>query len=356
VPLPEYGNSILRAGEYVIDVYLWADASDLMPRQQNASASFEFSTVLLDTPLPEIPEAPSSPISPISDTYIYFDSPPEDLLYLGYVPLQHLLTQSKGHPWYSSYLYDNHYYYVEGFPYLGYRFEQGLLSASWLTADADPRLLYSATSNNPSDYNYFSISTPLSDSYQPVNGLGEFGPPVGLDANGGMVEISASYSVLGNQTWGSAYGFMLRIDVDDGGAVIQHSASGPITTISSFESGKPLSAGSYFFGVVADPQSMPSGLIPDFPWWQGGSGSVSLNVTRIQPPAPNPPPKVTNSFRSSGNFTLQWADQFNRAVHVQRSTNLSSTNWQTVRSNVSTKTFTDTNPPTGSAFYRLLVP
>lgn len=368
VPLPEHGNSILRAGEYIIDVYLWVDTSDLIPRQQHASASFEFSTVLLDSPLPAIPEPPSSPVSPNSDTYIYYDSLPEDSPYYGNVPYQFrwLLDQSKGHPWHSSYFYDNHYYYVEGYPFLGYKFTQGLLNSNWLNPSADRRLFYSApSSDNPytySSYGGLRISTPDGGFYQPDGSWDEYGP-LGLDANGGSANISVSYGVAGNQTWGSSYGFMVRIDVDDKGAVVSHAEppSGLHYTISNFEMGQPLSSGSYFFGIVADPNSMPPYLPPDsppdsYPYFQGGGGSISLNVSRPPKPTPNPPLKVTNAFRANGDFTLQWADELNRAVHVQRSTDLSSTNWQTIRSNVSTKVFTDTNTPTGSAFYRLLVP
>jgi hypothetical protein len=370
VPLPEHGDAILRAGEYIIDVYLFADTFDLTPRRQNASASFNFSTMSIDTPLPAIPGPPSSPIGLGSDTYIYYDSLPEDSPYLEYIPYEFrgLVALSKGHPWYSSYLYNNHYYYVEGFSFLGYRFTQGLVNTNWLSPSADPRIFYSAPSTdtqNPSasfTYGGLQVSTPNGGFYQPDGSFGE-NAPFGLDANGGSANISASYSVGGNQTWGSAYGFMVRIDVDDQGAVVSYAEppTGLHYTISNFEMGQPLTSGSYFFGIVADPNSMPPYVPPNYPpgtypYFNGGDGAVSINVSRPPRPAPTPPPKVTNAFRSSGKFTLQWADEFNRAVHVQRSTNLSSTNWQTVRSNVSTKTFTDTNTPTGSAFYRLLIP
>ena len=67
-------------------------------------------------------------------------------------------------------------------------------------------------------------------------------------------------------------------------------------------------------------------------------------------------PSVTSTAKTGSSFTLQWSDEFNRSVNIQRSQSLDSTNWQTIGQGITNKAFTDTNPPTGSAFYRLAVP
>lgn len=353
-------EGVLRAGSYIIDVYLYANPSDPLPRQQEASATFNFNNVSSNNvSAPALPPTPSDPVGS-GDSFIYYESLPDDSPYLANLPDQfrRLFTQAKGHPWISSYLYNLQYHYLDGGAFYEYQYFESLLNTNWLVASADPRLLYSApNADEPPDYYYFtsfSVSTPFTGSYQPDGSMSAYGP-LGLDASGGLIEISASYDFpAANPTIGSAFGFMLRIDVDEKGAILEYSTSPQVQPISTFRSGEPLSEGSYFFGIAAGDSGISFGY--PYPGFERWVGSATLSMFRIPTPAPNPPPQITSVFRSSGNFTLQWADDFNRAVHIQRSTDLSSTNWQTVQSNVSTKIFTDTNTPNGSAFYRLLVP
>jgi alpha-tubulin suppressor-like RCC1 family protein len=68
------------------------------------------------------------------------------------------------------------------------------------------------------------------------------------------------------------------------------------------------------------------------------------------------PPVVTRVVRGSENFVLEWSDSLSRPVNVQRRTSLSSGSWSNISTNVMATKFTDTNPPTTAAFYRLVVP
>jgi hypothetical protein len=70
VEFSEQGGSILRAGQYIIDVSLMANTIDPTPRQQNASASFDFSTVSLDSTPQPIPPPPSHPVG-LGGRYVY---------------------------------------------------------------------------------------------------------------------------------------------------------------------------------------------------------------------------------------------------------------------------------------------
>ena len=381
----ENGGSVLRAGTYLIDVYLFSNTVDLMPRSQVASSSFNFSIVPPPPPgspvttLPP-PNAQPTPTSDESDTFVYFDAMPTNATEFN--PYEYDGNQiTRGHPWgiyknYASRVVGN--LYVDGSN--SFRTEwYDIFDAAFLNQDyvnltgtylssggyfetppewwktrsdlwfSDARTIYNVNTSN------FTISTTgveTHDGYPAVMGA------LGLDASGGTVEISASYSVVGNMTWAYASGFMLRIDVDERGAVITYNLppSGFHQTISTFEMGATLPKGSYYFGIVANPFDGPSGVVPSHPWFVGGAGGLSLRIARPAPEPPKPVPQLTRAFRSGGKFTLEWTDAFNRVVHVQRRASLSSGSWDIVGSNVSTKVFTDTNPPTGSAFYRLLVP
>ena len=59
--------------------------------------------------------------------------------------------------------------------------------------------------------------------------------------------------------------------------------------------------------------------------------------------------------QATGSFTLVWNGPTNVPMDVQRSTSLNGT-WSVMSSNNLSGSFTDTNPATGQAFYRVLLP
>lgn len=66
------------------------------------------------------------------------------------------------------------------------------------------------------------------------------------------------------------------------------------------------------------------------------------------------PPKIMNASHAPGGFSFSWTPS--SSVHVQRKSSLSDSSWETVSSNNIYGTFLDSNPPSGKAFYRVLVP
>lgn len=187
-------------------------------------------------------------------------------------------------------------------------------------------------------------------------------PELKLENGSASASIQASYSGYGNwQTGSYSEGFILAIRA---GETVEVQLTAPPNyseaIVSSFElptSGESvfLERGVHFFGVLAAwsyfPPVMPEDpnyYNPNNPY-RAAQDSLALAISLV-------PVEAKNASRSAGMFSFEWSDRANRAVHVQRTTSLSSGVWSTVSSNVSTKSFTDTNPPSGAAFYRVIVP
>lgn len=76
---------------------------------------------------------------------------------------------------------------------------------------------------------------------------------------------------------------------------------------------------------------------------------VLINSVRVEPFA------ITNITRTADTTELRWtALSTNTPVRVERTADLAGGPWTTIASNNTTGTFTDTNAPAGSAFYRLV--
>jgi hypothetical protein len=194
-------------------------------------------------------------------------------------------------------------------------------------------------------------------------GVKTLAPDLKLEGALESASIRASYSGYGNwQTSSYSEGFIFAIRA---GETVEVELTAPPNyseaIVSSFElptSGEPifLERGVHYFGVLAAWSYFPP-LIPEDPNYyynpnnpyRAGQDSLALSISLV-------PVEAKNASRSAGMFSFEWSDRANRSVHVQRTTSLSSGVWNTVSSNVSTKSFTDTNPPAGSAFYRLIVP
>ncbi len=82
---------------------------------------------------------------------------------------------------------------------------------------------------------------------------------------------------------------------------------------------------------------------------ESGYGLVWDGKPRIQP-------AITLATRGSEGFVLEWSDELNRAVKVQRRSSLSSGVWSNISINVMGPRFVDPSPPAESAFYRLVAP
>lgn len=65
--------------------------------------------------------------------------------------------------------------------------------------------------------------------------------------------------------------------------------------------------------------------------------------------------RVTSVQHTNGAFQLDWAGSGTNAVVVQRREALASGSWTNIASNNITGTHTDTNPPVGAGFYRVVV-
>lgn len=78
-----------------------------------------------------------------------------------------------------------------------------------------------------------------------------------------------------------------------------------------------------------------------------------LRVSRVT----TKPFRVTAARRDESGFTLEWtALSTNTPVRVDRNTNLATGPWDPVATNITTGTFTDSAPPPGGAFYRVVIP
>ena len=75
---------------------------------------------------------------------------------------------------------------------------------------------------------------------------------------------------------------------------------------------------------------------------------VLIGAIRVAPFA------ITNITRTGNNTELRWTSlSTNTPVRVERTTDLADGSWTTIASNLTTGIFTDTNLPTGTAFYRV---
>ncbi len=67
-----------------------------------------------------------------------------------------------------------------------------------------------------------------------------------------------------------------------------------------------------------------------------------------------PLPRIISTAFTNDSFTMTWSPV--STVNVQRCASLAEDSWSTVVSNVTNGTFTDSQPPSGKAFYRLSLP
>ena len=76
---------------------------------------------------------------------------------------------------------------------------------------------------------------------------------------------------------------------------------------------------------------------------------VLIDSVRVEPFA------ITNITRIGNTTELRWtALSTNTPIRVERTTNLDGAPWTAIATNLTSGSFTDTNPPSGSAFYRLV--
>jgi len=76
---------------------------------------------------------------------------------------------------------------------------------------------------------------------------------------------------------------------------------------------------------------------------------ILFNSIRVEPFS------ITNISRTNGATELRWtALSTNTPVRVERNTNLAGGTWTAIATNLTAGIFTDTNPPSGSAYYRLV--
>lgn len=79
-----------------------------------------------------------------------------------------------------------------------------------------------------------------------------------------------------------------------------------------------------------------------------GQNLVLINSVRVEPFA------ITNIIRTAEATELRWtALSTNTPVRIERTTNLAGS-WETIASNNTTGVFNDTNPPAGTAYYRVV--
>jgi hypothetical protein len=67
-------------------------------------------------------------------------------------------------------------------------------------------------------------------------------------------------------------------------------------------------------------------------------------------------PVVTSTSYAGGDFTMTWSGTGVIPVIVQRREALESGQWTAIAQGIASGTYTDTDPPTGKAFYRVVVP
>lgn len=117
------------------------------------------------------------------------------------------------------------------------------------------------------------------------------------------------------------------------------------------------------FGVVGD---IPMDLIQAGPGnpsdirgmqftWGGEGAAISLSMRNWVDMSVLDPEITSYGFSPQG-FTIRWTGTGTRPVNVERSTDLSSGQWSTVATAVTSRQFTDPSTPSTQAFYRIVVP
>lgn len=67
-------------------------------------------------------------------------------------------------------------------------------------------------------------------------------------------------------------------------------------------------------------------------------------------------PAITSIDYGLGGFTMTWAGTGDLPVSIERRESLQAGDWVEVAQEITSGTYTDANPPTGKAFYRVVVP
>ena len=68
------------------------------------------------------------------------------------------------------------------------------------------------------------------------------------------------------------------------------------------------------------------------------------------------PPTITSIGYAGGAFSMTWSGFGNLPVNIERRASLTSGNWTTIATGITVGSYTDSSPPTGKAFYRVVVP
>ena len=332
-------GTVLGPGDYVLDLA----AEEWQPTQlgtgKRYSARLAFATVQFPDGYPPPPPPPPAPLPlPDEGAVVYHGVPSAGYLYGAYD---------------DPYAYANNYGIaigdwwtagLSGQPWSGYSYYQPYgydMNGNWTFLTPDHQM---SASPEPSLLSV-NLDEPLYINAYTQTGL----------------SIRASYGASGQfQTGNNSQGFLIAIGAAESVKVRYTTIPNyPANIVSSFE--MPLTGdyvtlerGTHYFGVIARYWNFPAD--PTWPYYNnppsGGGDEVEIEISLTS----KSPPKISEFSRSGRNFTLQWSDAFDRAVHVQRRTSLSTGSWQIIGSNVTTKVFTDTNAPSESAFYRLFVP
>ncbi len=91
--------------------------------------------------------------------------------------------------------------------------------------------------------------------------------------------------------------------------------------------------------------------------WDTASGDEGALVVRSLVGSDQPIQPVIESVAwSGGTFTMTWSGTGNLPVNIQRRQSLQTGQWTAIAQGVATGQYTDTDPPAGAAFYRVVVP
>jgi hypothetical protein len=89
--------------------------------------------------------------------------------------------------------------------------------------------------------------------------------------------------------------------------------------------------------------------------WGGSGEAVDITFDAFVTSTPVHPVVVSKSY-SDGGFTLTWSGTGTRPVLVQRRELLETGQWTTIAQGIVAGEYTDTDPPAGKDFYRVVVP
>lgn len=91
--------------------------------------------------------------------------------------------------------------------------------------------------------------------------------------------------------------------------------------------------------------------------WEGlAEGEGGLIIRSVVGSAGPIVPVVTSTSYVDGDFTLTWSGTGALPVVVERRESLETGQWTAIAQGVATGEYTDTDPPEGAAFYRVVVP